>query len=637
MTELYENLYYRTDLDESVYLFNEGKNYESYEFLGAHKYKKGRKTYTSFTVYAPMARELFLIGDFNFWNGTNIPMKNINNSGIWNVCIENFFEYYNYKYRIISQDFREIEKSDPYAFYSEFRPNTASKVFDINGFKWSDSKFMKNRMKRDKFHEPMSIYELHLGSWMRHFDNNYYTYDDLCKVLPDYVKNMGFTHVEIMPLTEYPFDGSWGYQVTGYFSITSRYGDPKGFMRLVDEFHKRGISVILDWVPVHFTRDAHGLSKFDGSEVFEKNDEYRSSVEGWGTLYFDFYKQQVKNFLISSALFLLKYFHIDGLRVDAVSAMLYLNYGGKNLVNEYGGHENLEAIEFVKELNSVVHLYHSDTVMIAEESTAFPNLTKPVYADGLGFDFKWNMGWMNDTLYYMEKDPAFRKYHHDKLTFSITYCFSENYILPFSHDEVVHLKKSMINKMPGDYDTKFRALRALYAYQYAHPGKKLMFMGDEIGTFEEWNENKELSWSVLNYENHRKLQDFVKKLNEVYKKETPLHQIDDSYDGYNWIEFENSDENIIAFERIDRDENKILCFFNFSPIYRHKYRYGVDHKGIYKIVLNSAHKIFGGEIQRNTPLYSIDYSIHGKPYSIDIDLPPYQALFVKLSKKQIGG
>lgn len=628
------NAYFRRDLDEEIYLFNEGKNYESYEFLGAHKYQYQGKTWLSFCVWAPNAKEVFLMGDFNGWHDHNLRMSNINNSGIWNICIDEFQDYQNYKYRIITPDFRAIIKSDPYAFYSEFRPGTASKIYDFRGFQWSDKSYMKKRLKKDHQHKPMSIYEVHLGSWMRHFNNDYYTYMDLCKVLPDYVKSMGYTHVEIMPLTEYPFDGSWGYQVTGYFSATSRYGDPKGLMKLIDEFHKRGIAVILDWVPVHFAKDDSGLRLFDGTALFEKADPYRAEVEGWGTLYFDFGKQQVRNFLISSALFFLKYFHVDGLRVDAVSAMLYLTYGGKNLVNEFGGDHNLEAIEFVKELNSVVHLYHSDTVMIAEESTAFPNLTKLVDQDGLGFDFKWNMGWMNDTLKYFEKDPIDRKYHHDKLTFSITYCFSENFILPFSHDEVVHLKKSMISKMQGDYYTKFRALRALYAYQYAHPGKKLMFMGDEIGVFDEWNENKELSWSVLNYDNHKYLQEFVKNLNEIYKKEKPLHQIDDSYDGYNWLELDNADENIIAFERIDKDGNKVICFFNFSPVYRTNYRYGVDEKGIYKIILNSAHRKYGGEIQRNTPIYSKEIPHKDRPYSIEIDLPSYQALFIKLSTKK---
>lgn len=627
-----QEIKYREDLSESIHLFNEGKNYESYEFMGVQKIEINDETYMSFTVWAPHAREVFLVGDFNYWDKFNLRLSNIHNSGIWNICIKNFNEYDNYKYRIISHNHQEIYKSDPYAFFSEYRPNTASKIFDIKGYEWNDEKYLSERFTKDHLHEPLSIYELHLGSWMRHPDNRYYTYLELAEVLPRYIKDMGYTHVEIMPLTEYPYDGLWGYQVTGYFSITSRFGTPKEFMKLVDELHKNDIGVILDWVPVHFTRDAHGLSKFDGTAIFEKDDEYRASVEGWGTLYFDFGKQQVKNFLISSALFLLKYFHIDGLRVDAVSAMLYLNYGDKNLVNDDGSYENYEAISFIKELNSVVHLFHSDILMIAEESTAFPKITHKIEHGGLGFDFKWNMGWMHDTLDYFELNPYNRKDYHNLLTFSIMYCFNENYILPFSHDEVVHLKKPMIRKMVGDYDTQFKALRALYAYQYAQPGKKLNFMGNEIGTFEEWNENQELSWSVLNYDNHVYLKNFVKKLNHLYKTEKSLHQIDDSYDGFEWIQHENNNENILAFERIDRDGNSVLCLFNFAPVYRHKYRFGVRNKGMYKVLINSAHKRFGGQVSRNTPLYSKDIAADGKEYSITVNLEPYQAIFVKLNK-----
>lgn len=626
-------LFYRTDLDESVYLYNEGKNYESYEFLGAHKIKIERKNLTSFCVWAPNAREVYLVGDFNSWDEVNIPLKNINGSGIWNVCIENAREFDTYKYRIVTHQNWVLYKADPYAFHSETRPKTASKIYDLNGYKWKDKKYIKELDKKDHIHEPMSIYELHAGSWMRHPDGRYYSYKELEERLPDYVKRLGFTHVEFMPLTEHPFDGSWGYQVTGYFAATSRFGTPEDLMSLIDKFHSYGIRVILDWVPVHFTKDAHGLIEFDGTYLYEKTDPYAASADGWGTLYFDYGKQQVKNFLISSALFWLKKYHIDGIRVDAVAAMLYLNYGGKNLYNMYGGYENLEAIDFLKELNYVVHQYFPKVMMIAEESTAWPNMTLPVEKGGLGFDFKWNMGWMNDTLKYMEMDPLYRKYHQDKLTFSITYCFSENYILPFSHDEVVHLKGSMLNKMQGDYDTKFKSLRALYAYQYAHPGKKLMFMGSEIGTFEEWNEDKELSWSVLNYDNHIHLQNFVRDLNHIYASERAFSDFDDSYDGYEWVEHQNHDESVIIFERIGKND-KIMCIFNFTPVYRPKYRIGVENKGIYKILLNSSHKKYGGEIPRNTPLYTEEIPYHGREYSVGVDLPPYAAIFVKLSHKR---
>ena len=623
---------YRRDLDESIHLYNEGKNYESYEFLGVHKYEHDGKVYASFTVWAPNARDVFLVGDFNQWHDHNLRMENINNSGIWNICISQFREYDNYKYRIISQDYREIYKADPYAYHSEFRPNTSSKVYDLDGYEWQDQEYMKNRLKKDHKHSPMSIYEVHLGSWMRHLDNNYYSFSDMAKVLPDYVKDMGYTHVEFMPMTEFPFDGSWGYQVTGYFAVTSRYGTPKDFMYLIDEFHKRGIGVILDWVPVHFTRDAHGLSCFDGWAVYEKPDPYRASVEGWGTLYFDFYKPQVKNFLISSALFFMKNFHVDGLRVDAVSALLYLTYGGKNLVNEYGGQENLEAIEFVKELNSVVKLFHSDVLMIAEESTAFPKITEDISKGGLGFDYKWNMGWMHDILDYFELNPIERQHNHDKLTFTITYAFSENYVLPFSHDEVVHEKGSMLNKMNGYYDDKFKALMSLYAYMYAHPGKKLMFMGSEIGTFEEWNHDKELAWSVLNYDRHKYLKDYIRDLNKLYKSEKAFYEVDDSHAGYEWIDVHNNAENIIAFERIDKDGQKVQCFFNFSPVYRDGYRFGVWEEGKYDILLNSSHKKYGGD-EDDYQLNSVDIEWQGRPRSVVVNLKPYQILFIKSNKK----
>lgn len=623
------DVYYRNDLDDPIYLYNEGKNYESYKFLGAHKYEKDGKIGTSFCVWAPHAREVYLMADFNGWDKYNLRMKNINNSGIWNICIDAYFHFDSYKYRIIGPEYQEIEKADPYGFHFEFRPHTSSKVYDLEDFHWTDTRFTNQRMIKNKLESPMSIYELNAGSWMRHPDGNYYSFNDLANTLPDYIKDMGYTHVEFMPLNEFPFDGSWGYQVTGYFGITSRYGTPKDFMHLVNELHKRNIGVILDWVPVHFTRDYHGLSNFDGRATYEHPDPYRNSLDGWGTLYFDLEKPQVRNFLISSALFLLRYFHIDGLRVDAVSAMLYLNYEGKDIRNQYGGYENLVAIDFIKELNSVVHLYHSDVMMIAEESTAYPKITHPIEFGGLGFDFKWNMGWMHDTLDYFEEDPAYRKEIHNNLTFSITYAFSENFILPFSHDEVVHLKKSMLSKMHGSYDDMFRSLMALYAYMYAHPGKKLLFMGSDIGVFDEWNPDIELAWSVLQYDRHQQLKYFVKKLNEVYKKEKPLHEVDDSYDGFEWVQLHNSDENIISFERIDRKGNKVTCIFNFGPVYRHHYRFGVDKPGKYKILINSAHRNFGGPIERNYPIYAQEVEYNYRQYSVEVDLHPYQVLYIK--------
>lgn len=625
-------VYYRTDLDEDIYLYNQGKNYKSYLFLGAHKYKQEKRDMVSFCLWAPNAKEIYLVGDFNCWDQVNLPMKNINNSGIWNICLEGVEDFANYKYRIISRDNRVIYKADPYAFHAETRPNTASKYYQIDNYKWKDGKYQKNKPLSNK-DKPMSIYEMHMGSWMRHEDGTYFSYNELEKILPAYLKKMNFTHVEFLPLTEYPYDGSWGYQVTGYYAATSRFGKPEDLMSLIDRLHENGIGVILDWVPVHFTKDDHGLREFDGSSLYEKSDPYRASADGWGTLYFDLYKAQVKNFLISSALFWLEYYHIDGIRVDAVAAMLYINYGGKNLTNMYGGQENLEAIDFLKEFNYAVHEYFPNAMTIAEESTAWPKITARLEDGGLGFDYKWNMGWMNDTLSYFESDPIHRKYKQDKLTFSITYCFSENFILPFSHDEVVHLKKSMLSKMPGFYEDKFKGLMSLYAYMYGHPGKKLLFMGNEIGTFDEWNEDIGLAWSVLDYEKHTYLQAFVRDLNLLYKNESALYEVDDSYAGYEWIEHENHDESIIAFERINRQGDKIICLYNFTPVFRKSYRIGVDHKGIYRVLLNSASKRYGGPVQRYSPLYSENEGRHGKMHSICVDLHPYQAIFIKLSHR----
>lgn len=629
-----ENYYYSDDTSKDVYLFHEGKNYKSYEFLGAHRVVKDGQEYVRFAVWAPNAKYVNVVGDFNFWDDYNLPLQRVTNSGVWAIYVKNVREYDAYKYRIVSWDDRIIYKADPYAFHAETRPKTSSKVYEIDGYNWNDKKWMKQRATKDHFHNPMSIYELHLGSWFRHPDNSYYSYLEVAERLPGYLKEMGYTHVEFLPLTEYPYDGSWGYQVTGYFAATSRFGTPKDLMHLVDTLHQNGIAVLIDWVPVHFTKDDHGLREFDGSCLYEKNNPYAASADGWGTLYFDYYKPEVRNFLISSALFWLDKFHFDGIRVDAVAAMLYLNFNGKHLYNEYGGVDNHEGVEFVKELNSVVHTFHSDTIMIAEESTDWPNITGPIEEGGLGFDFKWNMGWMNDTLKYFEMDPIYRKDHHDLLTFSLVYAFNEKYILPFSHDEVVHLKKSMINKIPGDYDLKFDGIRGLYAYMYAHPGKKLMFMGNDIGTFDEWNEDWELPWSVLSYEKHRQLQKFVSDLNHLYKKENVFYELDTSYDGFEWVEHENTNESMIIFERINKKGETILCAFNFTPVYRANYRIGVRDKGIYRTLLNTAHKNYGGHVQRNKPLHTKDVYAHGRKNSVLVDIPGYSAIFIKLSTKK---
>lgn len=632
---MYGDRYFHSDEGhEDVYLYHEGKNYKSYEFLGSHKVEIDGVDYTRFAVWAPNAKSVFVMGDFNNWDRWNTPLKRITGSGIWSVYVKGFNIYDAYKYQIVSWDDRHIEKADPYAFHAETRPHTASKIYDLSSYKWNDKRWLNKRKKTDKFHTPMAIYELHLGSWMRHPDNRFYTYLELAERLPSYVKEMGFTHVEFLPLTEHPFDGSWGYQVTGYFAATSRFGTPHDLMALIDALHQADIGVILDWVPVHFTKDAHGLREFDGTNLYEKNDLYAAEAPGWGTLYFDFYKPEVRNFLISSALFWFDKFHIDGIRVDAVAAMLYLTFGGKELYNKYGAEDNPEAVEFIKELNSVVHLFHEDVIMIAEESTDWEGITAPIEEGGLGFDFKWNMGWMNDTLKYFEMDPLYRKHHHDLLTFSLMYAFNEKFILPFSHDEVVHLKKSMINKIPGDYDLKFAGLRGLYGYMYAHPGKKLLFMGSEIATFEEWNEDKELAWSVLNYDRHNQMQRFVKDLNKLYTSESAFSELDTSYDGFEWVDVNNSEESVVIFERINKAGERIICVFNHTPHWRHNYRVGVLDKGIYRVLLNSEHRWYGGQVQRNTPLYTYDEYAHNREQSLKLDIPGYSAIFIKLSTKK---
>ena len=628
------NYYHSDEHSMDVHLYHEGKNYKSYEFLGAHKVVRDGIEYTRFAVWAPNAKYVNLVGEFNYWDDYSMPLERITGSGIWAIYVKNVREYDAYKYRLVSYDDRIIYKADPYAFHAENRPQTNSKVYDIEGYEWKDKRWMNKRLDKDHKHNPMSIYELHLGSWFRHPDNCYYSYREIAERLPAYIKEMGYTHVEFMPITEYPYDGSWGYQVTGYFAATSRFGTPKDLMYLIDVLHQNNIGVILDWVPVHFTKDDHGLREFDGTCLYEKNNPYAANAEGWGTLYFDYYKPEVRNFLISSALFWLDKFHFDGIRLDALAALLYLNFDGKELYNQYGGRENLEGVEFIKELNSVVHTFHKDAIMIAEESTDWEGITHKVEDGGLGFDFKWNMGWMNDTLKYFETDPIYRKEKHGLLTFSLMYAFKENYILPFSHDEVVHLKKAMINKIPGDYDMKFEGIKGLYGYMYAHPGKKLMFMGNDIGSFDEWNEDYELPWSVLAYDKHRQLQAFVRDLNHMYKKENVFYDLDTSYDGFEWLDVENKDESILIFERINKKDERIICIFNFTPVYRPNYWVGVRHKGIYRTLLNSNHRKYGGHVERNKPYYSKEGYAHGREHHIKVDIPGYSAIFIKLSTKK---
>ena len=626
-----EKYFYHGKNETDVYLFHEGNNNNLYKFLGSHVYTDDIGTYTRFLVWAPNAKNVNLVGDFNNWNDYSLPLRKLQDGEIWEICIRNVKIFDSYKYRIVTQDSDVLYKADPFAFHSELRPKTASKVYDIEGYKWNDKKWLKKREKADKFNSPMSIYEINLSSWRKHGEN-YLSYVQLSDELVAYLKEMNYTHVEFMPLMEHPFDGSWGYQLTGFFAATSRFGCPKDLMYLIDKLHQNDIGVIMDWVPAHFCKDDFGLRKFDGSNLFEKTDQYLADNDQWGTLNFDFSKKEVVNFLISSALFWFKYYHLDGLRVDAVAYMIYLNFSGKDIRNEDGGYENKEAIEFIKKLNNTIKQEFPSVFVIAEESTAWPNVTKPVEESGLGFDFKWNMGWMNDIIKYMKMDPLFRKDHHNLLTFSIMYAFNENYILPFSHDEVVHMKNSMIGKMPGTYDQKFDQIRLLYSFMFAHPGKKLLFMGNDIGQFDEWNEYKEITWEVLEYEKHQKLKYFMKDLNKFYLNNDEFYDLDTSYSGFQWEDVNNTNESLIIFERINSKNEKIICIFNFTPVRRKKYPVGVDEYALYSVVLNSSMKKYGGSLLRNKPYYSKNKEHNDRKFSITVDIEPFSAIFIKLNK-----
>ncbi|SKC79078.1 1,4-alpha-glucan branching protein GlgB [Maledivibacter halophilus] len=615
-----------------IYLFHQGNNFESYKFLGAHLTEYEGIKGVSFTLWAPNARMIKIVGDFNRWNGQGFDMKKIEASGIWNIFISGINEGELYKYEIHTMDDEVILKSDPYGFYSELRPGTASRIIDLNNYRWNDLKWMEER-KAD-YDKSINIYELHLSSWKKKWGRATYKYNEIVEELIDYVKEMGYTHIELLPVNEHPFDGSWGYQVTGYYSITSRYGNPGDFKYLVDRCHQEGIGVILDWVPSHFCKDEHGLYKFDGKPLYEYDDPLMAENIEWGTASFDYGKPEVISFLISNAVFLFDIYHIDGIRVDAVSYMLYLDHGkkeGQFKLNKYGGKENIEAIEFLKKLNKTVFRYFPDALMIAEESTAWPLVTAPIYLGGLGFNYKWNMGWMNDMLRYMEMDPIYRKHHHDLITFSFVYAFSENYILPMSHDEVVHGKKSLLDKMPGDYSKKFANLRLLYSYMIGHPGKKLLFMGGEFGQFIEWDYEKELDWFLFDYPMHQKLHDFVRILNRFYIEERALYELDCKSEGFSWIDHQNSEESVIAFMRKGRkEEDFIIIVCNFTPLPRLNYKIGVPYKGKYAEVLNSDLEEYGGSGVKNEGIIKAeDENWHNQPYSIKVSVPPLGALFIK--------
>ena len=621
--------------DVPLYLFHEGSNSNAYEYFGSHR--KNKNTVV-FRVWAPDAKNVSVTGDFNDWSETENPMKQLKNSGgVWEAEIKNIKPYDMYKYCITAADGRTLMKCDPYGFHMETRPGTATKYYEIDDcYEWHDEKWVEGRNGKNIYESPVNIYEIHAGSWKQYDDGNFYSYRALADSLVPYVKKMGYTHIEFMPLTEYPFDGSWGYQVTGYFAATSRYGEPKDLMYLVDKCHENGIGVILDWVPAHFPKDANGLYEFDGGPLYEYSDPRKGEHYGWGTRVFDFGKNEVRSFLMSSASFWLKKYHLDGIRIDAVASMLYLDYDRKDgewVPNKNGGNENLEAVEFLQKLNENIFRDFPYAMMIAEESTSWPMVTKPVFSGGLGFNFKWNMGWMNDILRYFSLDGFFRKYNHDCITFSMFYAFSENFVLPISHDEVVHGKKSLIDKMPGSYDEKFAGVRAFLGYMMAHPGKKLMFMGQELGQFIEWNYEKGLDWLLLDYPKHRALQNYFKKINEFYKANPAFWQIDYSWEGFSWISSDDKDNSVIAFRRIDEKGKEIIVVCNFTNVERCDYRIGIPKKGAYKIVFNSDDVEFGGDGKGNKgKLKTESINMHGFEQSISLDLPPMSAIYIKKTR-----
>ncbi len=622
--------------DDDLYLFNEGNHFGLYEKLGAHCLNANGVEGTYFAVWAPDAEQVCVAGDFNGWDRASHPMRSRGRSGIWECFVPGIGKGILYKYHVRSRyNGYRVDKADPFGFYDEVPPKTASVVWNLD-YTWGDGEWMEKRRGRNSLDSPIAIYEVHLGSWRRvpEEGNRSLTYKELALRLADYVQRMGFTHVEFLPIMEHPFYASWGYQATGYFAPTSRYGTPQDFMNLVDTLHQHGIGVILDWVPSHFPTDEHGPGFFDGTHLYEHADPDKGLHPDWNSFIFNYGRNEIRSFLISSALFWLGNYHADGLRLDAVASMLYLDYSRKNgkwIPNKYGGKENLEAIDFLRRFNEEVYKKHPDVQTIAEESTAWPMVSRPTYVGGLGFGAKWDMGWMHDTLVYITRDPIYRKYHHNQLTFRMLYAFTENFVLPLSHDEVVHGKGALLSKMPGDTWQKFANLRLLLGYMYGQPGKKLLFMGGEFGQWREWNHDESLEWHLLDYEPHSGLQRWVENLNQLYRSEPSLHELDFSSAGFEWIDCNDSDQNVISFLRKGRaGDDMVLVACNFTPITRFNYKVGVPRGGFWKELLNGDAKEYGGSGHGNLGgIEAVPVSFHGRPYSLDMTLPPLATVFFK--------
>lgn len=617
-------------------VFHTGDSVRAYDFLGAHLVNRNDKNGVVFRVWAPTARSVSVAGDFNNWNNEANYMYNIG-YGVWEVFVEGVKEFCTYKYCIESEYGDRLMKADPYAFHAQTRPGQASVVYDIESYSWNDSEWFNKRKENNISSSPMNIYEIHAGSWRKYPDGNFFNYQKLADELIPYLKEMHYTHVQLMPIMEYPYDGSWGFQTTGYYAPTSRYGTPSDFMAFVDKLHGEGIGVILDWVPSNFPTDDFGLARFDGSPLYESNDPKTSKRDSWGTCLFNYARFEVTSFLVSCAMFWLDKYHIDGLRIGALSSMLYLDYGkteGEWEPNKFGGKENLDAVDFVKRLNTAVHMYHPDVMMFAEENTSWPKLTHKIEDGGLGFDFKWNMGWMNDMLHYMSLNSMWRPFNHDSLTFSFYYAFSEKFLLPISHDEVSHGKGSLIKQMPGKYDEQFAGVRAFITYMYAHPGKKLVFMGTEIGQFDEWNHEEAIQWDLLEFEKHKKLRTFFKELNKFYLDCKPLYELDTVWKGFDWIHHDDYTNSVIAFKRTDKNGDEIVSVCNFQPIRRDEYCIGVPKYGLYDEVFNSDEERFGGSgVVNGNNIKTEIMKIHGFDQGLSLTLPPLSVIYLRCAKE----